>query len=85
MCLSFYHDNRKTIKVWKKVAFHIIHRMVLNAYVLYSQNTSDVPIKTRLTFYQDVIDQMSATHRAGRPRRPRGLRPQLEVIPGMIT
>ena len=48
---------------------------------LYSQNTPDIPIKTQLKFYQDVIDQMSAAHRAGRPR---GLRPQLEVIPGIL-
>ena len=66
----------------EKVAFHILHRMVLNAYVLYTQNTSDEPIKTRIKFYQDVIDEMSAAHRAGRPR---ARLPQLEALPGMVS
>ncbi|XP_017795067.1 PREDICTED: piggyBac transposable element-derived protein 4-like [Habropoda laboriosa] len=36
--LYAYLDERRTMKYWKKVAFNIIGRMVLNAYIIYSEN-----------------------------------------------
>lgn len=58
MKCSFYDDKRKTMKVWKKVMFNIFHRMMLNAYILYEENT-DAPM-TRLRFIQSVIEDLSA-------------------------
>lgn len=40
MQLSFYSNTRKSLKVWKKMAFHIFQRMLLNAYVLNKSKTS---------------------------------------------
>ncbi|KAK2578444.1 hypothetical protein KPH14_001061 [Odynerus spinipes] len=36
--LYTYLDERRTMKYWKKVAFSIIGRIVLNAYIIYSEN-----------------------------------------------
>ena len=59
MLTSFYSDNRKTVKLWKRVVFNLIQRYVINAYILYMQNTSDGPIKTRLQFTESVIDSLA--------------------------
>ncbi|KAJ8316757.1 hypothetical protein KUTeg_005703 [Tegillarca granosa] len=62
MLLSYYGQSRKTIKVWKKVAIHIFHRIMLNAYILYSQNTSDVPVMSRLRFCQMIFESLANEH-----------------------
>ena len=42
-----HHDQqviwtkKKAVKTWKKRAFNIISRMLLNSYIMYTQNTSD--------------------------------------------
>lgn len=51
MQISFYSNTRKSLKVWKKMAFHILQRMLINAYVLYKSNTSGKVI-SRLQFCQ---------------------------------
>ncbi|XP_023210629.1 piggyBac transposable element-derived protein 4-like [Centruroides sculpturatus] len=38
--LIAYLDERRSKKYWKKVAFNIIARMLLNAYILYKENCS---------------------------------------------
>jgi hypothetical protein len=38
MKLYTYLDERRTVRYWKKVAFSIIVRMVLNSYILHSEN-----------------------------------------------
>ena len=40
MMTYFYLDERRTVKYWKKFAFNIISRMVLNAYLLYLENSN---------------------------------------------
>ena len=40
MMTYFYLDERRTVKFWKKVAFNMIVRMVLNAYLLYLENNN---------------------------------------------
>jgi len=50
MMLSFYSDERKTVKVWKKMAMNIVRRMLLNAYNLYDQTTADTPHLSRFQF-----------------------------------
>ncbi|CAK9832764.1 PiggyBac transposable element-derived protein 4 [Anthophora retusa] len=58
MMLYSYLDERRAIKYWKKVVFSIFSRMVLNAYILYQQNT-DGRIKTRLEFITDIIQSIT--------------------------
>ncbi|KAK2578539.1 hypothetical protein KPH14_001279 [Odynerus spinipes] len=53
-----YLDERRAIKYWKKVVFSIFSRMVLNAYILYRNNT-DGKTKTRLEFITDVIQSIT--------------------------
>ena len=72
MLMSFYSNNRKCIKVWKKMIIHIIGRVLMNAYVLYSQSSSERPIKSRLRFCQEVVEGLASEHLAGkRTRIPR--------------
>ncbi|VDH92077.1 Hypothetical predicted protein [Mytilus galloprovincialis] len=60
MLTSFYEDGRKSTKMWKKIVFNIIHRMVINAYILYQQNSDNA--KSRLHFIQLLIDDLSEDH-----------------------
>ncbi|CAG2233820.1 unnamed protein product [Mytilus edulis] len=65
--IGAYNDHRKCSKVWKKFIYHIFHRIMLNAYILYSHNTS-LPVMTRLQFNQSVIESLASdylTHRYG--------------------
>lgn len=72
--IHFYNDNRKSTKVWKKLAINIIHRMCSNAYILYRKNTSDAPVKSRLRFIQEVIEALSSEYLVGRDQPVRGMR-----------
>jgi hypothetical protein len=38
MMVYAYLDERRTVKLWKKVVFSIFSRMVLNSYILYKEN-----------------------------------------------
>ncbi|CAG2204537.1 unnamed protein product [Mytilus edulis] len=62
MMVTHYNDNRKTFKVWKKVAFNFLQRIVINAYILYCKNTSDQPVKSRLQFVQSIIEDLSCDY-----------------------
>lgn len=59
--LGVYSGERKSIKVWKKMLIHLCHRVMLNAYILYSKNTSDRPVKSRLRFTQEAIEGLVPT------------------------
>lgn len=61
MQFSFYSNMRKSLKVWKKMAFHILQRMLLNSYVLYKSNTSEKAM-SRLQFIQEVIEGLALRH-----------------------
>ena len=50
MMTSTYHDGRKSTCMWKRVAYNILHRMMLNAYILYQQNTDGDRILSRIKF-----------------------------------
>ena len=56
-----YNDQRKCSKVWKKIIYHIFHRIMLNSYILYCQKTSQ-PIMSRLQFTQSVIESLASTY-----------------------
>ena len=58
MLTYFYFDERRTVKYWKKVAFNMIARMVLNAYLLYLENNNGKKM-TRLQFYSCIIETIS--------------------------
>ncbi|XP_071136695.1 piggyBac transposable element-derived protein 4-like [Mytilus edulis] len=81
MMVTHYNDNRKTFKVWKKVAFNFLQRIVINAYILYCKNTSDRPVKSRLQFIQSIIEDLSCDYLLSRemnaqanPGRPKTTR-----------
>lgn len=38
MILYTYSDERRSVKYWKKVTFHIMYRMVVNSYLLNTEN-----------------------------------------------
>lgn len=86
MLMSFYSADRKTIKVWKKIAFHILFRCCLNSYVIYSQDTREQRPKSRLRFMQEIVEGLAADHLA--ERHPPAPRPQhrrrLEIISGKL-
>ena len=39
--LSDMMTESSTFKVWKKVVFNVIQRMVINAFIIYNQNASE--------------------------------------------
>ena len=63
--LYAYHDERKTVKVWKKVVFNLISQMLLNAYAIYIQNTSDTKKLIRKHFNLSVIQSLAQDHLRG--------------------
>uniref|UniRef100_A0A673BR56 PiggyBac transposable element-derived protein domain-containing protein n=1 Tax=Sphaeramia orbicularis TaxID=375764 RepID=A0A673BR56_9TELE len=60
--LYVYHDERKTVKVWKKATFNILSRMLLNAYQIYIQNTDDPNPLSQRRFNSSVIEALAADH-----------------------
>ena len=60
--LYLYHDERKSVKVWKKVVFNLLGRMLLNSYTIYLQNTSDSSPLSRKMFNLAVIDALANDH-----------------------
>jgi len=52
--LYTYLDERRTVKYWKKVAFNIISRMALNAYIIYKESV-DSKTMNRLDFISNII------------------------------
>lgn len=47
-------DERRSVKYWKRVAFNIINRVVLNAYVIYNERVESKAI-SRLDFMSSII------------------------------
>ena len=61
------------MKVWKKTAHNILHRMVLNLYILYSKHSSDCPLKSDLVhakFYRRFVQEHMLDREV--EREPRG-------------
>lgn len=57
MMLYTYLDERRTVKYWKKVVFYILGRMVLNAYIIYKENTNGT-VMSRLKFTSSIIESI---------------------------
>lgn len=62
MMLYAYIDERRTVKFWKKVVFSIISRMIVNAYIIYKQNTSDRKKMSRYKFTALIVDALAKEH-----------------------
>lgn len=54
-----YLDESRTLKYWKKDTFNMFARMVLNAYIIYSENASEKVI-FRYHFTLSIIEALSA-------------------------
>lgn len=74
MLTSFYGDNRKSVKMWKKVVFNLLQRFLINSYVLYTKNTTDSPVMTRLRYTESVIESLSEEHLQHREQTDRHVR-----------
>lgn len=61
MMLYQYLDERRTVKYWKKVAFNIFARMVLNSYVIYKDSCTQNHMKpiSRYQFIVSIINSIA--------------------------
>jgi hypothetical protein len=58
--LYSYLDERRTVKYWKKIAFNIFSRMILNSYIIYKQNLSArCNTISRLDYTIKIVDALS--------------------------
>ncbi|XP_033761258.1 piggyBac transposable element-derived protein 4-like [Pecten maximus] len=80
--MSSYCYQRKNKKVWKKIVLNLFHRIMLNAYILYSQNTSDRPVMSRLKFIQLVVESLADLGHINALPRNRRPRQRLDLLPG---
>lgn len=71
--LYCYLDERRTVKYWRKVAFNIISRMLLNTYIIYKENNAG-NILSRYNYTSDIIDSLAEEWQAAQTRivRPMG-------------
>ena len=82
--LYAYFDEKRTLKYWKKVVFNIFARMVLNAYIIYSENFRGKKL-TRLQFTSKIIDTIEEEWLASKNATgtlPISKRFSLEKLPG---
>lgn len=56
--LYCYLAERRTLKYWRKVAFNIIARMILNTYIIYKENNSG-RILSRYDYTADIVDSLA--------------------------
>lgn len=61
--LYAYLSERRTMKWTSKVAFALVGRSVLNAYILYSHNTSDTRKKSRYEFVVSAVEGLMGNFR----------------------
>jgi hypothetical protein len=59
MMLHTYLGERRTAHYWKKVAFNIIARTVLNSYILYKENyRGPGKLKSRYNYTVAIIESL---------------------------
>ena len=59
MMLYTYVDERKSLKMWKKVFINITGRMLLNAYIVYKEDQlEDSKVLSRLEFMREVVQEL---------------------------
>ncbi|XP_049813555.1 piggyBac transposable element-derived protein 4-like [Schistocerca nitens] len=59
MMLYAYLDERRTLRYWKKVAFNIMLRMVLNSYILYKEHSKGRKFVSRYVYTVMIIEALS--------------------------
>jgi hypothetical protein len=82
MILYIYFDERQTEGYWKKVAFNITARMVLNSYILYKEiYRRPGKLKSRHNYTVSIIETLGEgwlvlknNTEADDPQGPQGLR-----------
>lgn len=57
--MYWYLDERRTLKYWKKVTFNIFARILLNAYIICSENTGG-KVMSRCHFTISIIEALSS-------------------------
>ncbi|CAG2225521.1 unnamed protein product [Mytilus edulis] len=62
MFTAFYNDERKTVKMWKKIMFNLFQRFMINAYILYKKNSNNPRPLSRLQFIHEVVESLSMEH-----------------------
>ncbi|XP_069111345.1 piggyBac transposable element-derived protein 4-like [Argopecten irradians] len=78
--MSAYSCVRRNKKVWKKVVLHLFHRIMMNAYILYKNNTTD-RVVSRLKFIQMVIEDLAGVQPDAQVARPRPRRCHVDFLP----
>lgn len=61
--MKAYGGTRKNRIQWKKVMLHFFNRIIQNAYILYQKNTTDITVKSRLRFLQEIVEALSGVDR----------------------
>ena len=57
--LYSYLDERRTVKYWRKIAFNIFSRTILNSYIIYKQNPSaGCNAMSRLDYTIKIVDAL---------------------------
>lgn len=61
MMMYTYLDERRSMKYWRKVAFNLFSRMILNAYVIYKENCTTHNLKpmNRYAFVVSIIESVT--------------------------
>jgi hypothetical protein len=78
--LYLYLSERKSLKWTTKVVLSLIGRALLNAYIVYVQNTSNRKPKSRHDFLIAVIKNFTEDYRP--PSAPRSRRSQADIAAG---
>jgi hypothetical protein len=59
MTLYIYLDERRIAHNWKKIAFNIIARLVVNSYILYKENyRGPDKLKSRYNYTVAIIESL---------------------------
>ncbi|UYV83427.1 hypothetical protein LAZ67_23000974, partial [Cordylochernes scorpioides] len=81
--MNMYQDERKSLKWWRKVFISMIHRTLLNAYIIYRQNT-DKPLD-RYDFQKVLITELTKDYAKRKEikyiKRPMSSTHSLERLP----
>ena len=88
--MSYYSFKRKSVKWWQKVFFWVLEVMFVNAYILYTKNTSSPRKLTSREFRREIVvslcSDMPARHVSTRHRHDMTLeRLQGQHFPEKVT
>ena len=58
-----YTAERATMKLWKKVLFHLVDRMLLNAFIVYEESVNPEGRLSRKSFIISVVESLCSAQR----------------------